>query len=101
MEAASVSRPSARLPLWIGVVASLLYAATFLFIISFSKTIFDAMFFVGLVGFPLSLVAGLIGSAIGGYIYVDLVFLFLFGMLEYFIVGYIVGVAISAFLPRR
>ena len=101
MESASVSPLSRRLPLWLGLVGSLLYAVAFVFFISFARTIFDAIFFIGLIGAPLSFVANLIGGAFGRYIYVDLGFLFLFGMLQYFIVGYVVGFAVSTFLPRR
>ena len=96
-----MSRPSARLPLWLGLAASFLYVATFVFFISFSRTIFDATFFIGLIGVPLSLVASLVGGAFGHYTNLDLVFLFLFGMVQYFIIGYVAGFAVATFLARR
>jgi hypothetical protein len=80
------------------VIASVLFAATFGFLILTAKTLFDAAWMIAILSIPASTAADVVSRLLAGWfgnghknVLVDLAMLFIFGLAQYGLLGCIVG----------
>ena len=80
------------------VIAGVFFAAAFGFLILTAKTLFDAAWMIAILSIPASTAADVASRLLADWfgnghknIYADLVMLFIFGLVQYGLLGYIVG----------
>ncbi len=86
------------------VVTAVLYVAAFCFFLK-AKTLFDAAWLIAIFTIPASSIAAIVSSALADWfdngrpnILVDLVLLFIFGLVQYALLAYILGWVVDRFL---
>lgn len=84
------------------VITGVLFAAVFGFLILTAKTLFDAAWMIAILSIPASTAADVASRLLADWfgnghknIYVDLAMLFIFGLVQYGLLGSIAGWAVS------
>jgi hypothetical protein len=84
------------------IIAGLLFAAAFGFLILTAKTFFDAAWMIAILSIPASTAAHVASRLLAVWlenvqknVFVDLAMLFIFGLVQYGLLGFIIGWVVS------